>query len=96
VAPLASVLSGLADFLVAFALFVPVMWWWGARPTWTLLALPLLVAFVVLAALVGRALARRPQRPLPRRPPHDPFLTQVWLFVTPVVYPSRIVRSAGS
>ena len=91
VAPLASVLSGLADFLVAFTLLIPVMWWWNVRPTWAFLALPVLIVFVVVTALsVGLWLAAL--NVLYRDVRYTiPFLTQFWLFVTPIVYPSRIV-----
>ena len=58
--PLASVLSGLADFAVAFGLLVPVMLWYGVRPTVALVALPVFVLSAVLSALaVGLWLAAR-------------------------------------
>jgi lipopolysaccharide transport system permease protein len=91
VVPLASVLSGLADFGVAFLLLLPVMVWYGVQPTWALLTLPLLVLFTVLTALaVGLWLAALNVRYRDVRYTL-PFLTQVWLFLTPVVYPSSLV-----
>jgi lipopolysaccharide transport system permease protein len=91
VAPLASVLSGIADFAVAFLLLVPMIWWYDVPLSWTLLALPVLVGFAVLSALsVGLWLAALNVQYRDVRYT-IPFLTQIWFFVTPVVYPSQIV-----
>jgi lipopolysaccharide transport system permease protein len=91
IVPLASVLSGLADFAVAFALVLGMMAWYQVPPTWNLAALPLLVLFALATALaIGLWLAslnvqfRDVRYTLP-------FLTQIWLFVTPVAYPSSLV-----
>jgi lipopolysaccharide transport system permease protein len=98
--PLASVVSGLADFAVAFVLVVGAMIYCAATgvfvaaPTWNLLALPFLVLFALAAALaVGLWLAalnvqfRDVKYTVP-------FLTQVWMFATPVVYSSSLVPEA--
>jgi lipopolysaccharide transport system permease protein len=92
--PLASVLAGLCDFLIAFALVVAGMLVYGVTPGWPLLAVPLLTLFAVVTALaVGLWLASlnvqfRDVRYV------LPFLTQVWMFLTPVAYPSSLVPAA--
>jgi len=92
--PLASVLSGLIDFAIAFLLVVGLMVWYRAPLTWSLLAVPLLVLFALATALaVGVWLAalnvqfRDVRYALP-------FLTQLWMFATPVAYSSTLVPAS--
>src|SRR5205807_8077222 len=40
VVPLASILSGLVDFVIAFTLVIGMMVWYGVRPSWAVLSLP--------------------------------------------------------
>jgi lipopolysaccharide transport system permease protein len=96
VVPLASVLSGLVDFVVTFVLVLGLMawYWWKGQPvtlTWAVLAVPLFVLFALAAALaVGLWLSAL--NVLYRDVRYTiPFLTQLWLFATPVAYPSSLV-----
>jgi lipopolysaccharide transport system permease protein len=93
-APFASVAACVIDFVVAFALFVIVAafygFYLGPRALWV----PLFFALAVAAAIgVGTWLAainveyRDVRYALP-------FLMQVWLFVTPIAYPSTLVHGA--
>lgn len=91
--PLASVLAGVVDFLVAFLLLVVAMVHYGAKPGIELLGLPLLMILAVLAALaVGLGLSalvveyRDVRHALP-------FLTQLWLLASPIGYPLALVPS---
>src|SRR6266436_6296260 len=47
VVPLASILSGLVDFVIAFILVVGMMVWYGVTPTWAVLTLPFFVIFAM-------------------------------------------------
>jgi lipopolysaccharide transport system permease protein len=91
IVPLASVVSGLADFAVAFVLVLGAMALYSVAPTWNLLAVPALVVFAVATALaVGLWLAAlnvqyRDVRYV------VPFLTQIWMYATPVGYPSSLI-----
>jgi lipopolysaccharide transport system permease protein len=84
--PFASVGAALVDFLIAFAMLLVLMAWYGVAPGWGFLAAPVVLAVIVLAALaVGTTLAAlqvayRDFRYV------IPFLVQVWLFATPTVY----------
>ena len=92
--PLASVISGLADFAVAFALLLGMMAWYAVPLTWALLAVPLLVVFAVATALaigVWLAALNVQYRDIKYT---IPFLTQIWMFATPVGYPSSLVPEA--
>jgi lipopolysaccharide transport system permease protein len=89
--PLAAVLSGLLDFALAFALLLVVMLWFGVEPTRHLLWVPLLTVLTLITALgAGFWLAAlnvhyRDVRYV------LPFLTQLWLFATPIAYPSSLL-----
>src|SRR5438105_538553 len=91
VIPIASVLAGLVDFAIAFVVLIGLMAYYGIRPTAAVAALPLFILFAVVSALsVGLWLSAlnvqyRDVRYV------IPFLTQFWMFVTPVAYPSSLV-----
>jgi lipopolysaccharide transport system permease protein len=97
IVPAASVLSGLVDFAVAFVLLLGMMGYYAAAgdyrgsPGWALLAVPLFVLFAVAAALaVGLWLAALNVQYRDFRYT-IPFLTQFWMFASPVAYPSSLV-----
>ena len=95
--PLASVLSGLVDFVIAFVLLLGMMayyWYIGyaiVAPGWRILAVPPLVVLAIAAAMaVGLWLSALNVQYRDFRYT-IPFLTPLWLFVTPVAYPSSLV-----
>lgn len=91
VIPLAGVGSGLVDLGVGFGVLVVLLLFFGVVPTLGLLALPALVALAVLTALsVGIWLSALDVQYRDVRYA-IPFLIQVWMFATPVVYPASIV-----
>lgn len=91
IAPLAEILAGLVDFAIAFVILLGIMAWYGTVPGPQVVALP---AFVLLAIVTSLAVAlwlsavnveyRDVQYALP-------FVTQLWMFATPVVYPLSVV-----
>lgn len=93
VIPIASVLSGIVDFSVAFVVLVGMMAYYGIWPTWTVLWLPPLLLLAMVTALgVGLWLSAlsveyRDVRFV------VPFFVQLWLFVTPVIYPASKVAA---
>ncbi len=91
VLPLSSVLAGLVDFGIAFLLLLPIMVFYGVRPGPALLALPLLLLLALVTAVaVGLGLGALNVRYRDVR--HAlPFLTQLWLFLTPIAYPASLV-----
>jgi lipopolysaccharide transport system permease protein len=89
--PLSSVCSGLVDFAIAFALLAAMMAYYGVAPGWPVLAVPLFVLFAVATALaVGLWLSALNVQYRDFRYT-IPFLTQFWLFASPVAYPSSLV-----
>lgn len=91
VVPLASILAGLVDFIIAFALVVGMMVWYGVRPTWGVLTLPLFVIFTMTTALgVGLWLSALNVQYRDVRYTLT-FIVQFWLIASPVAYSSTLV-----
>lgn len=92
--PVSGVLAGLVDFLVAFLFLLGMMAWYGARPGPSLLLLPAFVLLALTAAIaVGLLLSAVNVRFRDVR--HTlPFLTQFWMFATPIAYPASLIPEA--
>jgi lipopolysaccharide transport system permease protein len=91
VVPIASVLAGLVDFAIAFAVLLGLMAFYGITPTRAVVVLPLFVLLAVATALaVGLWLSALNVKFRDVRYT-IPFLTQLWMFATPVAYPSSLV-----
>src|ERR1700733_1744686 len=91
VVPLASVLAGLVDFPIAFALLIGMMAWFHVRPTLAILALPFFVIFAMVTALgVGLWLSALNVKYRDVRYTLN-FFVQFWLFASPVAYSSTLV-----
>jgi lipopolysaccharide transport system permease protein len=91
VIPLSSVLSGLVDFGIAFSVLLGMMVHFSVRPTWGILLLPLLLLLALVTALgVGLWLSALNVKYRDVRYA-IPFLTQFWMFATPVAYPSSLL-----
>jgi lipopolysaccharide transport system permease protein len=91
VIPLAAVLSGLIDFLIAFTILLLLMFLYGITPTMALWFAPGFVLFAVTTALaVGLWLSALNVKYRDVRYT-IPLITQLWLFISPVAYPSSLV-----
>jgi lipopolysaccharide transport system permease protein len=91
VVPLAAVLAGLVDFAIAFAVLLMLMLYYGIVPGRAVVYLPLFVVLVIATALaVGLWLSSLNVKYRDVRYT-IPFLTQFWLFLTPVAYSSSMV-----
>ena len=89
--PGAAVLAGLVDFAIAFAVLVVLLLVHGPVLSWQLLLLPVLVVLLaVLATGVGLAMAALNVKYRDIRYAL-PFLVQLWMFATPIIYPASIV-----
>ena len=91
VIPVSSVLVGLVDFGIASSVMVVLMAYHHIAPTLGILVLPLMVLFAVFAALSVGLIPVGTECPVPGRSPHHSlFLIQIWMFATPIVYPSSL------
>jgi lipopolysaccharide transport system permease protein len=89
--PVAATLAGLVDFAIAFAVLLGLMVWYQLIPRSTLLLAPLFILLAVTTALsVGLWLSALNVKYRDVRYT-IPFLTQLWMFATPVAYPSSLV-----
>lgn len=85
--PMSSVFAGLVDFAIAFVILIGLMFYYQVTPAWQLLwTLPLFLLLAIVTAL-GVALWLSAINVKYRDVNHAlPFLTQIWLFATPVAY----------
>jgi lipopolysaccharide transport system permease protein len=89
--PIATVLSGVVDFTLAFIVLLGLMLFYGITPTVNVFWLPLLLMLALVTALgVGLWLAAMNVQFRDVRYT-VPFLTQFWLFATPIAYPSSLL-----
>jgi lipopolysaccharide transport system permease protein len=89
--PIASTLAGVIDFVIAFALFLLLMAWYGIAPTWKVIAIPMLVLFTLgtsLAVSLWLSALNVHYRDVAGA---IPLLTQLWMYASPVVYPLALV-----
>jgi lipopolysaccharide transport system permease protein len=89
--PIAAVCVGLADFCVSFAVLIAMLVFYGVTPTIAILTVPLwalLAVFAALAAGLWLSALNVKYRDVRYA---LPFLTQIWLFATPVAYSTSLV-----
>jgi lipopolysaccharide transport system permease protein len=89
--PAATVFGGAVDFVVTFAILLVMMLWFGFFPSWQIVLTPVLLLLALLTSLsvavwlsALNVLYRDVQFVLP-------FLAQIWLFITPVLYPASVI-----
>ena len=91
IVPTAAVAAGLLDFAIAFVILVILMVYYQVSPTTNLLMLPVLVLLVTtLATAVGMWLSALNVKYRDIRFAL-PFLIQLWMFVSPIIYPADIL-----
>jgi lipopolysaccharide transport system permease protein len=89
--PSASVGAGLVDLALSFSVYVVLMLWYGYAPGPLILLLPLLVGLTAMTALgtgyilASLAVTYRDFRFI------VPFMMQVWMFLSPVIYPVTLL-----
>jgi len=89
--PISSVMTPAIDFVLSFIILLGLIAWFSVKPTWAIATLPLFFLFTAITALavslwfsalnvkyrdVGYAI---------------PFVIQVWMFASPIVYPIAII-----
>lgn len=88
--PIAAVLGCLVDFCIAFMIVLVMMVFYGLAPNWGVLLLPALLVLALITALgLGTLLAALNVRYRDFKYA-APFMLQVLLFATPVLYVSSI------
>jgi lipopolysaccharide transport system permease protein len=91
IVPMAAICVGLADYVIAFVVLVALMLYYGVVPPLAVVTLPLwtlLASATALSAGVWLSALNVRYRDVRYT---LPFLSQLWLFATPVAYPLSIV-----
>jgi len=91
VIPLSGVFSSLVDFAISFVVLIGVMVLYRVAPTWAVFLLPLFILLAMVTALgFGMWLSALNVR---YRDVNYlvPFLIQIWMYATPVVYGTSLV-----
>jgi lipopolysaccharide transport system permease protein len=90
--PVSKVLSGLIDFFLAFLMLIPIMMYYHVKPTINVIWLPLFFLIALTTAwgvsiwFSALHVQFRDVRYI------IPFLVQIWLYATPIAYPSTLLR----
>lgn len=89
--PVSAMAAGMVDYLIAFLVFVPLLWWYEVPLAARQILYPLIILLNVVAALglafflsILDAVYRDVRLGLP-------FLTQLLFFATPIIYSSAMV-----
>ena len=89
--PLGSVIAGLVDFCFAFIVLIGMMYHYGIAPGRSIFLFPVFLLLAIATALAA-GLWLSALNVQFRDVKHTiPFLTQFWMFMTPVVYPASII-----
>jgi len=89
--PLTPVFSGLLDFAISFGVFLVIMLFYGFHPGTNIVFLPLFLALAVMTSL-GAGLWLTALNVKYRDVRYTiPFLTQIWLYLTPVAYSAVLI-----
>ncbi len=91
IVPGAAVAAALVDFAIAFVVFVGLFGYYRYSVSWGILLFPVLVCVLVLLAL-GVGLWTSAVNVKYRDVRYAlPFVLQLWMFATPVIYPSSLM-----
>ncbi len=89
--PAATVLSGLLDFMIGSVFLAALMMYYRVSPGWALLIGPLLVLTMLALTLAVSMLLAAVNVRYRDVKYAVPFVLQIWLFVTPIIYPTSII-----
>jgi lipopolysaccharide transport system permease protein len=91
--PIATVLGGVVDFVLAFIMLLAIMLYYGMAPTVNVIWLPFFLLLALVTAL-GVALWLSAMNVQFRDVRYTvPFITQFWMFVTPIAYSSSLIEN---
>ena len=91
VIPISAVLAGVVDFAISFVVLLGMILYYGIVPSAAVMTLPLFVLLAVATALTAGLWLSALNVQYRDVRYTIPFLTQFWLFASPVAYPSSLV-----
>jgi lipopolysaccharide transport system permease protein len=89
--PVGAVATPLVDLALSLVALLGLMAWFGVAPTWRLLALPGFLLFAVVTAMAASLCFSALNVRYRDVGYAIPFLTQIWMYVSPVAYPVGLV-----
>ncbi len=89
--PLSATIAPLLDLLLAFIVFLGLMTWFGAVPSWRMLTVPLFAGLAFLIALSGGVWLSAMNVKYRDVGHVIPMFVQLWMFVSPIIYPVSAV-----
>ncbi len=91
--PIATVLGGIVDFTLAFLVLLGMIFFYGIVPTINVIWLPFLLLLALITSL-GVSLWLSAMNVQFRDVRYTiPFITQFWMFATPIAYPSSLIQN---
>lgn len=91
--PLGTVLGGIVDFGLSFIVLLLMMLYYGIVPTVNIVWLPVFLLLAIFTAL-GASLWLSAMNVQFRDVRYIvPFITQFWMFITPVAYPTSLIEN---
>lgn len=91
IVPVAAVLSGLIDLALGFLLLVGLMIYYGIEPTWQIALAPVFIGLTILLALSFGTLFSALNVRFRDVKFALPFALQIWMFLSPIFYPSSVL-----
>jgi len=89
--PAGTVLAGVVDLVIGSLLLVALMLYYRVQPSWALLLCPVVVLGFMLVTL-GLSMLLAAANVKYRDVKHAvPFLLQIWMFATPIIYPVSMI-----
>ena len=89
--PTTAMLTSLVDFLIAFSIYIAMMFWYGISPDWKIVVLPLLMILAALASLGAGFFISALNVTYRDFAIVVPFIVQFGLYVSPVGFSSDVV-----
>ena len=89
--PTTAMITSLVDFLIAFGIYIAMMFWYGLYPDWKILVLPLLIILASLASLGAGFFISALNVTYRDFASLIPFIVQFGLYVSPVGFSSDVV-----
>jgi lipopolysaccharide transport system permease protein len=89
--PVAAVLAGVVDFALAFTVLIGMMLYYGIVPTINVLWLPLFLLLALITSMGAGMWLSAVNVQFRDVRYAVPFLIQLWLFGTPIAYPSSLL-----
>jgi lipopolysaccharide transport system permease protein len=91
VIPISAIMAGFIDFIIAFVILLAMMAWYGIIPSPAILSLPFFILLAVATALAASLWLSALNVEYRDVRYTLPFLTQIWMFASPIAYPSSLV-----